>query len=314
MVRRCAQQKSWGKCGESWMKGYCCRTCFNCQGTGCGSGPSPPGPSPSPPGPPPGPGLGVHFTTCHSDSECGSTCGSTGSDTASPTEGIFGTSCSCQSPGLTTVCTKEGKQVSKCSDGRAPNCRTACGQKICNSMSGKKATATIRSACPLHHHQNVDDCCSKGGQYCTCVLEENIDLNWKPYGQIGGHNGYGQAYMGACGSELFKLNISIATERASRLIQPFLKDGAVCKADELARTASPAPLDAECSDVVDRDQCGHLPGCAWCEASKGAAPVSPGCFNFGEAEVLKHVMATERGADAFKCGLELKVEAAVKAV
>ena len=23
----CAQQKSWGKCGEPWMKGYCCSTC-----------------------------------------------------------------------------------------------------------------------------------------------------------------------------------------------------------------------------------------------------------------------------------------------
>lgn len=23
----CAQQKAWGKCGEPWMKGYCCNTC-----------------------------------------------------------------------------------------------------------------------------------------------------------------------------------------------------------------------------------------------------------------------------------------------
>merc|ERR1712032_1441259 len=27
----CAQQKEWGKCGASWMRGYCCKTCFNCQ-------------------------------------------------------------------------------------------------------------------------------------------------------------------------------------------------------------------------------------------------------------------------------------------
>ena len=26
----CAQQESWGKCGESWMAGYCCRSCFAC--------------------------------------------------------------------------------------------------------------------------------------------------------------------------------------------------------------------------------------------------------------------------------------------
>ncbi len=28
----CEQQKGWGKCGESWMKGYCCKSCFNCSG------------------------------------------------------------------------------------------------------------------------------------------------------------------------------------------------------------------------------------------------------------------------------------------
>lgn len=26
----CAQQKGWGKCGESWMKGFCCKSCFQC--------------------------------------------------------------------------------------------------------------------------------------------------------------------------------------------------------------------------------------------------------------------------------------------
>jgi len=26
----CAQQKSWGKCSASFMKGWCCRTCFQC--------------------------------------------------------------------------------------------------------------------------------------------------------------------------------------------------------------------------------------------------------------------------------------------
>jgi len=31
----CSQQASWGKCSESWMKGYCCKTCFSCQ-SGCG--------------------------------------------------------------------------------------------------------------------------------------------------------------------------------------------------------------------------------------------------------------------------------------
>ena len=28
----CAQQKSWGKCGDPFMRGFCCRTCFGCAG------------------------------------------------------------------------------------------------------------------------------------------------------------------------------------------------------------------------------------------------------------------------------------------
>lgn len=28
----CAQQSSWGKCDESWMKGYCCKSCYACVG------------------------------------------------------------------------------------------------------------------------------------------------------------------------------------------------------------------------------------------------------------------------------------------
>lgn len=31
----CAQQKGWGKCEASFMKGFCCKTCFECQ-SGCG--------------------------------------------------------------------------------------------------------------------------------------------------------------------------------------------------------------------------------------------------------------------------------------
>jgi hypothetical protein len=27
----CPMQKEWGKCSRSWMKGYCCNSCFNCE-------------------------------------------------------------------------------------------------------------------------------------------------------------------------------------------------------------------------------------------------------------------------------------------
>jgi hypothetical protein len=42
----CAQQLAWGKCGESWMVGYCLASCWNCV--------SPPTCTDTPPDPSPG--------------------------------------------------------------------------------------------------------------------------------------------------------------------------------------------------------------------------------------------------------------------
>jgi hypothetical protein len=167
-------------------------------------------------------------------------------------------------------------------------------------MNGKQTTAKIRSACPLHHHQNVDDCCHKGGQWCTCVLEKNLDLNWKPYKALGDRNGYGSASWGACGSSLHGLNISIYTERASQLVQPFLSTGEVCKGDHFAEQAA-AVGEPSCATVVDSSTCQHMSGCVWCKASVAAAPVESGCYGYNEASVLTHVMTTERGSDTFTC-------------
>lgn len=38
----------------------------------------------------------TYIVTCHNDNECGTVCGSSGADTASPSEGLFGTTCTCQ--------------------------------------------------------------------------------------------------------------------------------------------------------------------------------------------------------------------------
>merc|ERR1719221_1615945 len=45
-VYTCQEQAEFGKCGKSWMQGWCCETCFGCSGNGCGS-PTPPAPTPS---------------------------------------------------------------------------------------------------------------------------------------------------------------------------------------------------------------------------------------------------------------------------
>ena len=145
---------------------------------------------------------GTYVVTCHSDNECGTVCGSYGSDTVAPSEGLFGTSCSCQN-GKAPVykCTMEGKQVSVCSDNQGPRCSTYCNQKVCIHMpNGKQSTGTIRSACPRHHPVNTQQCCDHGGSYCTCVFQDTLDVNWKVYSELGGQNGYSdRATLGGCG-------------------------------------------------------------------------------------------------------------------
>jgi len=51
----CAQQAGWGKCGEDYMKGYCCRSCHACKG--CAPPPTPPPPTPGCTDTPPDPGT-----------------------------------------------------------------------------------------------------------------------------------------------------------------------------------------------------------------------------------------------------------------
>lgn len=146
---------------------------------------------------------GPYITTCHNDQECGTICGTTGPDTASPTEGLFGVSCQCQN-GQPPVhkCTKDGIDVKVCSDNKPPRCSSSyCNKQICIKMNGKQATATIRSACPKYHPQNADQCCQYGGSYCTCIKQETIDVNWKPYAELGNQNGFASSVtIGACGN------------------------------------------------------------------------------------------------------------------
>ena len=79
----------------------------------------------------------TYIVTCHNDGECGTVCGRYSSDIVAPTEGIFSTSCKCgNGGGVTYKCTAFGVQVSECSDGIAPQCSTACGQKICIAKDG----------------------------------------------------------------------------------------------------------------------------------------------------------------------------------
>ena len=49
----CSQQARWGKCGEHWMQGSCCRSCFKCDASLSAS--CAPDPPPSPPVTPPAP-------------------------------------------------------------------------------------------------------------------------------------------------------------------------------------------------------------------------------------------------------------------
>jgi hypothetical protein len=242
---------------------------------------------------------GTYVVTCHNNGECGTVCGSYSDDIAAPTEGLFGTSCSCQTnSGYTQVCTAFNQAITQCADGKAPNCKTSCGQKICVAKDGKKATATILSACPKHHPENVKNCCShpSSRDYCTCVIQDTLDLNWKPYQALGNSNGYSSsANWGACGSVLESLQIDINTTRASDLVQPFLKSGEWCKAETAAYQGL---VEFGCSGL-DADECSAKPGCSYCTSLDPLLPSQ--CYETSEAEVLTHIVSTERHVGDFVC-------------
>lgn len=239
----------------------------------------------------------TYIVTCHSDGECGTVCGRYSSDIVAPTEGIFSTSCKCgNGGGVTYKCTAFGVQVSQCSDGIAPQCTTACGQKICISKDGRKATGTILSACPKHHPENVKNCCSHSSSkdYCTCVVQDTLDLNWQPYQALGNSNGYSSsATWGACSSQLETLQIPINSTRANTLVQPFMKTGQWCKkldtvTDELA--------EVNCNNFNTEDVCNEQPQCTYCLSNKLASK----CYDTREAQVLLHIANVERSFD-FVC-------------
>jgi hypothetical protein len=242
----------------------------------------------------------MYMTTCHSNSECGTVCGKYSNDMVALSEGHWGTSCSCQSSGLKTVCTALGHTIQVCADGKAPHCKTACGRKICIKKGSKQTTGTILSACPKHHPVNTKQCCEhKNSAYCTCIIQPTIDVNAAPYKALGSANGEVSTVAGSCGSQLESLNISIDTERASQLIQPFLKEGTWTKLNASTEEYK-TTHETECYGLTE-GQCGAKTGCTFCNSQSKSHPVRTDCYNLGEAEMLEHIIATEDAPGKFTC-------------
>lgn len=255
--------------------------------------------------------AGIYVTTCHSDSECGTTCGQTSHDSVAFNEGTFGTQCYCQDgsdDNLKYVCNVwDGLDAWECQDGRAPNCDTPCGQVVCvggGDFGDAYTNAVVRSACPQHHPVNVKQCCEhKSADWCTCLWQWTADLNYVPYGNLGGHNGYGDgAWWGECGSELHSLKIAVNSDRAAELVKPFLKRGDWCAGNATSQAAS-KPNSAECNS---RSETECDAGCVWCSASPQAG-VSSKCYDEREAMVLTHIFSVEQGPGLFQCSIDLAV-------
>ena len=242
----------------------------------------------------------TYITTCGDLIGCGSVCGMTfDPDIAAPSEGLFGTGCTCGGDGsMTQKCTYGGQAVSVCNAGN-PGCSTACNQQICISMNGNQATATIMSACPRHHPINVAQCCLfQNDAYCTCIIQDTLDLEAQPYDQLGGANGFSSgAVWGRCGSQLASLGIDVKSERATKLVQPFLVNGTFCPSLTTPATLRANPLACEGLSVRE---CETTEGCTACVSSDGR--VASQCYTRREADVPMHIMAVEHGAGALKCG------------
>jgi len=245
----------------------------------------------------------TYIVTCHNDNECGSVCNNQFSDDiAAPSEGLFGTSCWCQNHGPKVQrCSYGGVTVMVCADHQPPNCDTACRQNICVYKDGLSATATVLSACPSSHDTNTRQCCDyRNDDYCTCIIRNTLDLNWKPYGQLGGTNGWSSsANWGRCGSSLESLKIDIESERASELVKPFLMTGTMCHKGSLNEPVA----DVDC-EIFGEELCSNTPGCTYCK-SKGM--VKSMCYHLSEAAPLSHILNSEQGKGYFKCDMPLTI-------
>ena len=244
----------------------------------------------------------TYIVTCHNNNECGTVCNKYSSDMIAPTEGLFGTSCKCGSGGGTThKCNALGVDVRVCSDNKAPSCSTACGQYICIFKDGKKTNGQILSACPKNHPVNTQQCCDhpSSKDYCTCIIQDTLDLNAQPYSALGNSNGYStSATWGACYSTLSSLDIHINSTRANDLVQPFLVSGQWCSTNNIKELES---TKVSC-EHLSKDECISLDGCSYCKLNITHKTIpSEKCYNLQEAKVLQHISNVEIGQDSFTC-------------
>ena len=244
----------------------------------------------------------TYIVTCHNNNECGTVCNRYSSDMIAPTEGLFGTSCKCSSNGYTVhKCNALGYDVRVCGDGVAPSCSTACGQYICIQKDNKKTNGQILSACPKNHPVNTQQCCDHptSKDYCTCIIQDTLDLNAQPYSALGNTNGYSQsATWGKCGSTLASLDIHINTTRASELVKPFIVSGKWCSTKNLKELPNE---NAECNNLA-YDSCIGTKGCSFCKLNIQHKYIPhEKCYENQEALVLKHITQMEIINGTFKC-------------
>ena len=253
----------------------------------------------------------TYIVTCHNNNECGSVCNKYSSDMIAPTEGLFGTSCKCGSGGSTTHrCNALGYDVRVCSDYTAPSCSTACGQYICIQKDNKKTNGQILSACPKNHPVNTQQCCDHptSKDYCTCIIQDTLDLNAQPYSALGNTNGYSQsATWGKCGSTLASLNININSTRASNLVVPFLTNGLWCALNE---STIKATVPVEQCDNLSYDECGRSNMCSYCKFNLDHNIIlnldhniipREKCYEKQEGKVLEHIVRSEIKDSLFVC-------------
>lgn len=162
----CQQQKSWGKCGEPWMKGYCCSVCGGGGGGGGGGGS----------------GIPAHATH-YSWPSGGNSCGSSTGNCIAISDGFTALwSWALRVPSKCESVPIYRGSCSSCGYHHAPSCPYG---ELCHANGGHLCVKCTDSSSVCKHNNwlrvQIADACPSDHPCNTCKGSENPCAQGRPH-------------------------------------------------------------------------------------------------------------------------------------